>query len=222
MDYQDDVRYPQTCKQAAGSNIVINTVQCGNHSATTPVWQEIARMAEGTYIALAQSGGMVAMSTPHDAEIAKLSAALGETAIAYGSAAQQSSVREKNSAAKDAAPSVSAARAAYNTKTGGKAVQGRGDLLADLAEGAVKIESVKEDELPAEFKGKSAEERKKLIEERQGKRALLNKQLDDLVRQRSDFIEQEKSRLKKEGKGDSFDLKVEETIRKQTKATGTK
>jgi Mg-chelatase subunit ChlD len=222
MDYQDDVKYPVTCKKAAASNIVINTVQCGTHSDTTPVWQEIARLAEGTYIALAQSGGMVAMSTPHDAEIAKLSADLGETAIAYGSAAQQSAVREKNSAAKDAAPAVSAARAAYNTKTGGKAVQGRGDLLADLAEGTVKIESVKEDELPEEFKGKSAEERGKLIEERQSKRAVLNKQLDELVRKRSDFIEQEKSRLKKEGKGDSFDLKVEETIRKQTRKAETK
>ena len=216
MDYQDDVKYVKTCKNAAASNIVINTVQCGGHSETTPVWQEIARLAEGTYIALAQTGGMVAVTTPQDAEIAKLSAELGETAIAYGSAVQQRGVREKNTAAKDAAPAVAAQRAAFNSKSGGKAIQGRGDLLADLAEGAVKLESVKEEDLPAEFKGKSAEERKKLIEDRQSKRAELNKQLDGLVRKRSDFIEQEKARLKQEGKGDAFDLKVEETIRKQS------
>ncbi|MBN8460928.1 MAG: VWA domain-containing protein [Verrucomicrobia bacterium] len=222
MDYQDDVKYQETCKRAASSGIVINTVQCGGHSETTPVWQEIARLAEGSYIALAQTGGMVAVSTPHDAEIARLSAELGETAIAYGDAAQQSAVRQKNAAAKDAAPSVAAERAAYNSKSGGKAVQGRGDLLADLEEGKVKLESVKQDELPAEFKGKSPEEQQKLIGERQTKRAELNKQLADLATKRDAFIAQEKNRLKKEGKGDAFDLKVEETIRKQTDKSNRK
>lgn len=217
MDYQDDVKYPVTCQKAASSGIIINTVQCGSHAETTPIWQEIARLAEGTYVALAQTGGMVAMATPHDAEIAKLSAALGETAIAYGSAAQQMSVREKNATAKDAAPAVAAARAAYNTASGGKAIQGRGDLLADLAEGTVKLESVKEEDLPAELKGKTAEERKAYLEQQQAKRADLNRQLDELVRKRSDFVQQEKARLAKEGKGDSFDLKVEEAIREQSK-----
>lgn len=220
MDYQDDVKYPVTCKKAATTGIIINTVQCGGHSETTPVWQEIARLAEGSYIALAQTGGMVAMTTPHDAEIAKLSAALGETAVGYGSAVQQQAVREKNATARDAAPAVSAARAAYNTMTGGKAIQGRGDLLADLAEGTVKLDSLKEEELPADLKGKSAEERKAFLDERQTKRTELNRQLDELVRKRGDFIQQEKARLAKEGKGDSFDQKVEETIRQQTKRSG--
>ncbi|MCF7675117.1 MAG: VWA domain-containing protein [Akkermansiaceae bacterium] len=222
MDYQDDVKYPVTCKTAATSGIIINTVQCGGHGETTPVWQEIAKLAEGTYVALAQTGGMVAMTTPHDGEIAKLSAALGETSVAYGSVAQQISVREKNTVAKDAAPAVAASRAAFNTMTGGKAIQGRGDLVADLADGSVKLESVKEEELPPEMKKMTEPERKAYLEEQQAKRSTLNKQLDELVRQRADFIEQEKARLAKEGKGDSFDLKVEETIKEQVKRTGKK
>jgi len=217
MDYQDDIKYPVTCQKAAAAGIIINTVQCGSHGETTPIWQEIARLAEGTYVALAQTGGMVAMATPHDAEIAKLSAALGETALAYGSAAQQMSVRDKNATARDAAPAVAAERAAYNTKTGGKAIQGRGDLLADLAEGTVKPESVQGEELADDLKGKHAEERKAFLEQQQAKRADLNRQLDELVRKRSDFVQQEKARLAKDGKGDSFDLKVEEAIREQSK-----
>lgn len=54
-------------------------------------------------------------------------------------------------------------------------------------------------------------------EKQQAKRAELNRQLDELVRKRSDFVQQEKVRLAKEGKGDSFDLKVEEAIREQSK-----
>lgn len=35
MDYKNDVKYQDTCKKAAGSNIIINTVQCGSQSETT-------------------------------------------------------------------------------------------------------------------------------------------------------------------------------------------
>ena len=217
MDYQDDIKYPVTCQKAAASAIIINTVQCGNHADTTPIWQEIARLAEGSYIALAQTGGMVAMTTPHDAEIAKLSAAIGETSVAYGSAVQQQAVREKNTVAKAAPAAVAASRADYNTKTGGKAIQGRGDLVADLADGTVALKSVKEADLPPEMKKMSEAERATFLETQRTKRAALNQQLEAIVRKRSDFIEQEKARLAKDGKGDSFDVKVEETVKEQFK-----
>ena len=217
MDYQDDIKYPVTCQAAVKSNIIINTVQCGNHADTTPVWQEIAKLAEGSYVALAHTGGMVAMTTPHDSEIAKLSAAIGTTSIAYGSVAQQSAVKAKNEAAADAAPAVAASRATYNAGTGGKAIQGRGDLLADMAEGAVDLNNLKEEELPPEMRKMSAAERKDHMATQRTKRDALNKQLAELVRKRTDFIEQERLRMAKEGKGDSFDLKVEATIKQQIK-----
>jgi Mg-chelatase subunit ChlD len=215
MDYQDDVKYPETCQAAAKAGIIVNTVQCGSHAETTPIWREIAKLAEGSYIALAQTGGMVAMTTPHDAEIAKLSAAVGETAIAYGTKERQMAVREKNDAAAEAAPAVAASRAAYNTATGGKAIQGRGDLVADLADGAVDLGAIKDEDLPPEMKGMDEAARKVFIAERQAKRAELNTQLAELARKRADFIEREKARLAKEGKGDGFDLKVEETVKEQ-------
>lgn len=216
MDYKDDIKYSATCSKAASSNIIINTVQCGSQGETTPIWKEIAKLAEGSYIALAQTGGMVAIASPHDAEIAKLSKELGATTIAYGSAAQQSSVRSKNAAAESAAPSVAAARASYNTKDGGKAIQGRGDLLVDVAEGKVDLKTVKNDELPPELKKLSEAERMTYIENRKNKRDELNQQITELVRKRGDYIEQERARLAKEGKGDAFDLKVEQAIREQS------
>lgn len=219
MDYQDDVKYPVTCQKAARGGIIINTVQCGNHGATTPIWQEIAKLAEGSYIALAQTGGMVAMTTPHDAEIAKLSAAIGETSVAYGSAERQTAVHAKNAVAARAAPAVAAERAVYNSATGGKAIQGRGDLVADLANGAVDLKSVKAEDLPPEMKGMSEAERKSYLERQQAKRAALNQQLAELARKRADFIERENARLVKEGKGDAFDLKVAETVKEQSRRT---
>src|SRR3984893_8537619 len=43
MDYPDDVKYPETCKLAVMNDIIINTVQCGNHAETKKVWEKICR-----------------------------------------------------------------------------------------------------------------------------------------------------------------------------------
>jgi Mg-chelatase subunit ChlD len=59
MDYADDVKYPVSCRRAAERGIIINTVQCGDVPETRAVWQDIARRAEGSYVALAQSGNKI-------------------------------------------------------------------------------------------------------------------------------------------------------------------
>src|SRR5262245_8085241 len=55
MDYTQDVKYPESCKAAAKAGITINTIQCGAMADTTPIWQEIARKAEGEYFAIEQN-----------------------------------------------------------------------------------------------------------------------------------------------------------------------
>ncbi len=212
MDYQDDVKYAQTCQTAVKSDLVINTVQCGNQSDTAKVWQEIARLSEGSYVALAQSGNMAIIETPFDKEIAKLNADLGKTVIAYGSREQRSSVAMKMVAVSAAPSAVAADRAAYNLKTEGKAVQGAGDLLNDVKEKSVVMESLKEEELPAEMQKMTAAERSDYVGKKQKERDAINGQLADLSRKRSEYIDAENKRLAAAGKGDSFDAKVAETI----------
>ncbi len=216
MDY-DEVKYPQTCQDAAKASIIINTVQCGSDRSTTPIWQEIAKLAEGGYVALEQSGGMAAVSTPFDDDIAKLSKDIGGTVCAYGSVVVQREVAAKSAVAASAPASVAADRAYFNFASGGKAVQGRGDLVADVAEGVVKLEEVKEADLPEDLKKMTADERKAHLEKAQAERAELNGKLAELNRQRADFIEKENKRLAAEGKGDAFDLKVNEIITEQAK-----
>lgn len=215
MDYKEDVKYPETCQEAAKRDIVINTVQCGSERTTTPVWQEIARLAEGTYVALEQSGGMNAVATPFDSEVANLSKEMGKTAIVYGSASSQRVAKEKVASAAAAPESVSADRAYFNFKSGGKAIQGKGDMVSDMKDGSVDIAKISEAELPEEMKGMDAAGRKAYVEKQAGLRAELNAKLEGVLRQRADFIEAEKKRLEASGKGDAFDLKVNEMINSQ-------
>ena len=110
MDYAE-TRYPETCRRAAKSDIIINTVQCGEEPTTARVWREIARLAEGEYVALEQSGGMVAISTPYDEDIARASGELSATVVVYGEREKQAESRAKMEKAAEAPASVAADRA---------------------------------------------------------------------------------------------------------------
>jgi Mg-chelatase subunit ChlD len=66
MDYADGPKYADVCRAAARKDLIINTVQCGDIAETTPIWKEIAKLSEGSYAAIAQSGNMAVVSTPMD------------------------------------------------------------------------------------------------------------------------------------------------------------
>ncbi len=212
MDYRNDVKYPVSCREAAAAGIIINTVQCGDVPDTTTVWQEIARRAEGSFVALAQSGNMTVMATPFDDEIGRTSAALGATVVAYGDRERQEEARGKVKKAAEAPASVAADRAAYNLASGGKAIQGSGDLVADVGEGKVDLAAVKPELLPAEMQKMTPAQRGAFVTAHQQKRSELNGRLTELSKKRADFIDAEQKRLAASGSGDSFDQKVAEII----------
>ena len=95
MDYPDDVKYPVTCQAAVKKGLIINTVQCGDMAETTPIWTQIAKLSEGSYVALAQSGGMVTIDTPMDKDIADLSAKIAALTMSYGPEQQQADVAQE-------------------------------------------------------------------------------------------------------------------------------
>lgn len=213
MDYKNDVKYQVSCQDAARQGIIINTIQCGTESSTTPVWQEIARLSEGQFVQLSQTGDMVAVTTPFDAQIAKLSGEVSTTVVTYGSATAQHEAMSKM-AMPSASPAPAAAdRATYNLRSGGKAIQGRGDLLADMKEGTVKLEAVKEADLPEDMKKLTPEQRRSYVQEQQAKRDKINTQLTELSRQRDDYIAAE--RKKAPANADSFDARVSQIVAEQ-------
>jgi hypothetical protein len=216
MDYKDDVKYPETCRVAVKKGLIINTVQCGDVSETTPVWQQIARLSEGSYVALAQSGNMTAVATPFDEDVARVSAALGATIVPYGDRERQAEARSKVDKAASAPASVAADRAAYNLASGGKAIQGTGDLVADAAEGSVDPAKVSTELLPPEMQKMSPAERAKYITKQKAARDALNTTLAELGRKRADYISAEQKRMAAAagaaGNGDAFDTKVSEII----------
>ncbi len=218
MDYQDDVKYPVTCRKAVQRDLMINTVQCGNERSTTPIWQEIAKFSEGTYSAIGQTGDMVAIATPLDAEISRLNVSIGNTLIAYGSEREQQSMFMKQKAAEAAPAAVAADRLKYNIHTN-KSVQGKGELLDAVNRGDVKLAEIKKEELPAELRKLNKNELKTYVDKKLTERTELQNKLKDLLAKRDAYIQAEKKRLQG-GRKDAFDEKVAETIRLQAARKG--
>jgi len=219
MDYPNGPKYHDLCRTAAKKDLIINTVQCGNISETAPIWKEIAKLSEGNYVAIAQSGNMEVVSTPMDDKLAELNKRIGETLIPYGSAEVRREVGAKQAAAEAAPAPAAADRLSYNARTN-KSVQGAGELLDALASKALKLEEIDQKNLPSELQKLSRAELDARIAKAGKDRAALQKEIEEVSQKRSDYIAKETKRLAADGKGDSFDENVAQTIRKQAEKKG--
>ena len=219
MDYQGAPKYPEICQEAMRRDLIINTIQCGAIAETTPVWTEIAKLSEGSYAAIAQSGGMVAVATPMDSDLSELNRKLGATMVAYGDEPARRRVLSRQAASESAPASVAADRLSFNTRYG-VVVQGEGELLDSLQQGKVKLESLKKEQLPKQWQALDAAGLKAEIGKKQKERAELQARIQQLSKQREDYIAQERKRPAEKGKSDSFDTKVAQTIRDQAARKG--
>lgn len=216
MDYENEVRYPEICKMAVKKDLIINTIQCGNMHATTPIWREIARLAEGKFVRIMQTGNMMAIETPMDEELDRLNRELAKTTIAYGRKEERRKVAEKMAVAESAPRAAKADRLSFLSKSK-KVVTGKGDLVADMEEGEVDPGGLAPEELPAELRKLGAKERESYIRKKADQRKKIQAKIDTTLKKRDAYIKDE---LSKRGKRDAFDEKVAEMIREQAGKKG--
>jgi uncharacterized protein YegL len=216
MDYAEGPKYPAVCQDAVKRDLIINTVQCGTMAETTPIWREIAKLGEGSYTAIAQEGGMVAIATPMDEELARLNRELGRTLVPYGAEPARRALFARQAASEAAPAAVAADRLSYNAKAD-RTVQGEGELLDGLARGRLKFDELRKDQLPKEWQGLSEADLKSAIAKKQAERAALQAQIARLSRERDDYLAAERG---KSAKADSFDAQVAATIRAQAARKG--
>ena len=219
MDYPNGPKYPDLCREAAKKDLIINTIQCGEMAETKPIWQEIAKLSEGSYVGISQSGNVAVISTPMDKELSRLNERIGATLIPYGDSKLQAEVHAKYAMAASAPVAAMADRLTYNSKTG-RAMQGRGELVDALNEKTIKLEEIDQKQLPAEFQKLDRADLQKRITKARDERADLQKQIVDLSKKREAYIQTQNKRLAAEGKRDAFDQKVTETLHAQAAKKG--
>ncbi|HEU4617422.1 MAG TPA: vWA domain-containing protein [Gammaproteobacteria bacterium] len=223
MDYPGDRKYPEVVAAARAKGIVVNTIQCGAVAETVAPWQRIASLGQGRYFRVEQAGSGVAIDTPFDPEIAKLSAALDATRLYYGSAEDQAAMKRKVEATHklsvSASPAALARRGVFNsTASGAENLAGEHDLVADAAAGTAEVAAVPEAELPPSLRSLTPEQREAVVAQKAAERERLQQQIASLAKQRDDYIEQ-----KLEARGgakESLDQKLYETVRAQAAEKG--
>ena len=218
MDYPNGPKYPDLCREAAKKDLIINTIQCGEMGETKPIWQEIAKLSEGSYAAISQWERRCDFDADGK-ELGRLNERIGVTLIPYGDSTLQAEVHAKYAAAESAPVSAMADRLSYNSKTG-RAVQGAGELVDVLNENKVKVDEIDRKQLPAELQKLDRNELQKRIAKTRDERADLQKQIVELSKKREAYIQSENKRLAAEGKGDAFDQKVTETLHTQAAKKG--
>src|SRR5215470_8324763 len=219
MDYPDGPKYPDLCREAAKKDLIINTIQCGEMAETKPIWQEIAKLSEGSYVGISQSGNVAVIPTPMDKELTRLNEQIGAPLIPYGNSTLQAEIHAKFVAAQSAPLAAMADRLTYNSKTG-RAMQGRGELVDALNDKSLKLDDIDQKQLPAELQKLDRDELQTRIAKSRDERADLQKQIAKLSKKREAYIQSENKRLASEGKGDTFDQKVTETLHAQAAKKG--
>ena len=217
MDYPDDVKYPDTCKLAVKNDIIINTVQCGAHAETEKYWRDICRLAEGSYVQINAKGGpVVAITTPFDADLAKINAEMTKTTLVYGSKDSQQSAESKKAQNASLAPGAAADRAAFYARGGGGTAY---DLLTNVKNGTVKLEKLSKDELPPELRDLKIEEQKAYLDKLDKRRQELSKECLELDKKRNDYVAAKQKEDAKNQVKDSFDNQVLNILQRQANRT---
>ncbi|HEY3581252.1 MAG TPA: vWA domain-containing protein [Pyrinomonadaceae bacterium] len=214
-DYPDVPDTLTTAANAAKKGIIVNTIQCGSAGETTRAWEAIASSGKGQYFAIPSDGGVQAIETPYDDQLSELARKLGATLLPYGfgGEAQQSEVVARaqliEARVASSAPSAAKAERAINKAISSDAYIG--DLLQQIENGSVKLETMDQDQLPADLRKMTSSEQRQEIERRLAIRSDLRHQILLLSKQRDAFIEAER----KKSASDGFDVVVAKALEEQ-------
>jgi Mg-chelatase subunit ChlD len=204
---------PALAKMAAAKGITINTIQCGNSNAGTDIaWKEIASLSNGDYSMIEQSGGVQEVATPYDTRLAEIADSIDSTVLVYGSASDRAKA-DKTRGDMAAAPApAKAARASFNSEAGGTGSYGASDIVANVAQGKMALDSAAPASLPAELVGKSAEEQTTIIKSKAAKRKQLEADLASVQQQRDEWM-----RTNAAPSDAAFDSKVKNAVERSLK-----
>ena len=92
---------------------------------------------------------------------------------------------------KAAPPATRADRGVYFAKKGAAPAKPSEDAVAGVASGAMSIDSLEADKLPADLKAKSKDELRAELTERAKKREQAQKEINDLAKQRDEYLKAE-------------------------------
>ncbi len=210
--------YEDMARKSIQRGIMVNAIYCGNQSdAIANEWRRISALSDGHFAAIDQHG-TVDITSPFDKELAQLSGALNKTYIAFGAKGRVGQKRQ--SLADNDAESASANTGALRAVSKSNKQYYNSWCLADALERKqIKLEDVKEKDLPEYMRGKTMEEKKAIVTAKRAERAQVKSKITEISKKRAAWLAAE---LKRRGAASekSFDAAVRKALRTQATAKG--
>jgi F0F1-type ATP synthase membrane subunit c/vacuolar-type H+-ATPase subunit K len=198
---QGPVDYRQACKAAVSKGIIVNTIHCGSDGAgLSGKWKDGALLADGKYMNINHNRQVVHVEAPQDKQIAELGLRLNETYIAYGREGaalhERQSTQDGNAAlaSREAALQRAVAKASRNYRNEDW------DLVDAINNSGMKLEDIKEEDLPEEIRSMSGAERNAYIEAKARQRTEIQREIEQLNEQRKKYVAAEMQKRQKDGK----------------------
>ena len=202
---QGKIEFKEVVMNAKKNNIYTNTIFCGNREEGIRTdWQKGAELGEGKYFNIDSNKKVIYIETPYDVRISDYNSKLNDTYITYGSIGyeyKEKQIREDaNAYSKSASNAVE--RTVAKSKKNAYSNQ-HWDLVDKAEKDKDYLQKIKDEELPKELKGKSKAEIKKIVDQKTIERAKIQKEIEQLSKQRQQYIDAE---MQKSGKSDGDDL----------------
>lgn len=219
---QGPIDFRETCKASITKGIQINTIFCGNNAeGISTFWKDGAVLSDGSFVSIDSDAKVADIPAPQDKELAELSGKLNTTFVPYGKKGAEGAA---NQAAQDSNSSgISLSNAAQRAGVKGSAYYRNEWCLVDsVFTDKVKIEDVKEEELPENMKKMSMKERKEFLEGKKKERDEIQKKIAALSVERGKFVEAEQKKIAEKSGVETLDTAVIKTARKQAEAKNYK
>ena len=191
---QGPVDYRSPCEAAASRGIVVNTIHCGSEAeGDAGKWADGARIGGGKYLCINSNKAIVAITAPQDAEIAALSTKLNDTYVPFGvngaGYAQRQVQQDAAAATAPAAAQAGAPMLRAQSKASSLYRNANWDLVdAAVNEKTVKLEDLKEADLPENMRGMTPEQRRAHVEAQAKARTDIQAKIKSLGAEREKFI----------------------------------
>ncbi|QDT96554.1 VWA domain-containing protein [Gimesia aquarii] len=214
---QGKVDFKVACPAAIKKGITINTIFCGpEQTGIQTGWKEGALLADGSFLSINHGVQVVTPKTPYDRKLSELSRSINKTYLFYGSqkAKNESSASQLSAdgLAGQSSPASSADRAAFK---GSGRYRVKADLIDAIAGKKVKLQELKQEELPAELKKLTKKEQTAYIEKKQKERKAIQLQIQELTKKRNKFIADEMKKQQNQKKETTFDTAVIKALKSQ-------
>lgn len=218
-DQDKQVDFRATSKAAIARGVIVNSIYCGNPAdALAPLWREVATLADGQFAAIDHNQNL-AIQTPFDEQLVKLSAAINETYLPYGKDGRAAAMNQKEQDKNAEGLGAQAAAQRCQTKGGGLYWNAGWDLVDACADPKFELDKLKAEDLPESMRAMQPADRRAHVEQHRQRRAELRQQVEELGKKRDAFVlEEQKKRGEQAAK--TFESAVLQLVRAQAERAG--